>query len=1016
MARLFRSRALFPNFLALTISATLISFGLVSASHASAVPTVTSISPTSGTAAGGTTVTVSGTDFDPASTTVTIDGVSVIPTSVSSTSLSFVTPVRDLEDRGVGAKAVVVTTDLGSSTESVTFTYRPILVTNVGQTRTVVRLNELASRSMANPITRAQEAPFTVTGKDELSGEEYSYVTDIRYNTATAAYNKESHEAVGTMWPNKSSSMNVNVTTVTRDGRSGVFNLNSNGSCTSNNRVDGGNIANTYCAVFGPEIYSEPFFGVAGQALSFEWSAAAGSDDYEVYAFLVKVPDDTTIPEPSRSNHTLLVHSLGRNQPFVSSSGNITESGQYRFRFVNGSYDATGGFALGSNMYIDPNIIVGTANVINFSPVSDQIGASGNFNINITSSAGGAVSVSSSTTSICTVASSFVDPNTVVTVTKLGTGTCILNANQGATGGFAPASRVQRAFEIRASATVPIAPSITSVVGENGQLRVNFNPPGRDGGAVVTNYKYRIGSGDWVELAPSSTTSPIFITGLTNGTSYSITIRAVNSEGEGAISTAVSGIPQASAPGAPVILTIAASDEALSVAFTAPANDGGSSISNYEYSLDGGSWATPTPAVISSPLEISGLTNGLAYSVRIRGVNNTGGGTPSNSVVATPTDVVVTAPVPPTVAGPIATPTPTPTVTPRPNQSRRPAATAPAIPRPTATPTVTPSPTITSTPAPRPTPGTIPFEILEREATPGVVFSPTNPIPQDLVDILFSPLAYADEQTTSAALPTLSPTESVAFENGAPIQANLTVTSNGSGYVLQGDTWQVALEATDTQGAPLVLDDSGNIVLNSDRFVQFQGTGFAPGSIIKVWLFSDPSSIADVVADSDGNFTGNAQLPADIPDGEHTIQLNGLSKDGQVRSVALGVIVQPDIVAVPTLTPVDVTPLWNFVFITAGIVMMFLLVLLARKRSSLIVARRAKRKEQKLAQRSNRALAKQQKRDSAKQKLLMDEMDPFLAQQVSEASRSQQFPNDSRRKIGPAAPPNRKRNFKPKNS
>jgi hypothetical protein len=225
----------------------------------------------------------------------------------------------------------------------------------------------------------------------------------------------------------------------------------------------------------------------------------------------------------------------------------------------------------------------------------------------------------------------------------------------------------------------------------------------------------------------------------------------------------------------------------------------------------------------------------------------------------------------------------------------------------------------------------------------------------------------------------------------------------------------VALEATDTEGTPLVLDDSGNLVLNSDRFVQFQGTGFAPGSIIKVWLFSDPSSIADVVADSNGNFTGSAQLPADIPDGEHTVQLNGLSKDGQVRSVALGVVVQPDVVAAPPLIPVDVAPLWNLLFITAGVVMMFLLVLVARRRLFLAKAKRGMRKEEKAGQRSSKALGEKQKRDSAKEQLLIDEIDPFLAKQVAEANPSQQFPNDSRRKIGAAAPPNRKRfGFKPK--
>lgn len=281
--------------------------------------------------------------------------------------------------------------------------------------------------------------------------------------------------------------------------------------------------------------------------------------------------------------------------------------------------------------------------------------------------------------------------------------------------------------------------------------------------------------------------------------------------------------------------------------------------------------------------------------------------------------------------------------------------------------------------------------IPEREATPNVAFGPSNPIPQELVDALFSPLAYAITPTSQSALPNLNPRQSAAFENGAAVQVELVITNNENGYLLRGDNWQVSLEATDTQGTPMVLDDSGNIVLNSDRFVQFQGAGFAPGSIIKVWLFSDPTSISDLIADASGNFSGSAQLPANITNGEHTVQLNGLSKDGQIRSVALGVVVQPDVVAAPVLPPFDFTPLWNLVFITAGVVMMFLLVLLARKRWFLIAAKRRKRKE--------------------------EERGNFFTSSVSAASPTQQFPNDSRRRIGAGAPPNRKRTtFKPKDA
>jgi hypothetical protein len=176
--------------------------------------------------------------------------------------------------------------------------------------------------------------------------------------------------------------------------------------------------------------------------------------------------------------------------------------------------------------------------------------------------------------------------------------------------------------------------------------------------------------------------------------------------------------------------------------------------------------------------------------------------------------------------------------------------------------------------------------------------------------------------------------------------------------------------------------------LNAERVVQFSGTGFAPGSKIKVWLFSDPNELTTVTAGPDGTFTGSANLPMGIPAGQHTVQLNGLTKDGQVRSVALGVVVQPDLVVPPVASVgFDLTGLLNFLWLlAAGVLIWFF-----------IVWRRRKKKEEEGEIPNNSGV---------------EEL-PIFASEGFEPS--QQFPNDSRRRIGAAAPPTRKRfTFKPK--
>lgn len=92
-------------------------------------------------------------------------------------------------------------------------------------------------------------------------------------------------------------------------------------------------------------------------------------------------------------------------------------------------------------------------------------------------------------------------------------------------------------------------------------------------------------------------------------------------------------------PEAPTITGITSSNVGeLEVAFTAPNDptEGSSPVTNYEYSVDDGStWTTRSPVSASSPLTISGLTLGQAYTVRIRAVNEAGFGPQSNSSTGT---------------------------------------------------------------------------------------------------------------------------------------------------------------------------------------------------------------------------------------------------------------------------------------------------------------------------------------------------------------------------------------------
>lgn len=190
----------------------------------------------------------------------------------------------------------------------------------------------------------------------------------------------------------------------------------------------------------------------------------------------------------------------------------------------------------------------------------------------------------------------------------------------------------------------PSAPTISSVTRGDASLVVEFTAPAHDGGSALSGYEYSINNGgQWlpVPLSPLSFT----IGGLTNGTSYSVLVRAVNAQGTGLPSVAVLGTP-ATIPGAPTISSVTPGNAQIVIAFTS-GGTGGSAITNYRYSTDGGAtFRLMSPTRTASPLTITvdsansqPLANGTTYPVVIQAINAVGSSLGSNSLSATPRTV-----------------------------------------------------------------------------------------------------------------------------------------------------------------------------------------------------------------------------------------------------------------------------------------------------------------------------------------------------------------------------------------
>ena len=130
----------------------------------------------------------------------------------------------------------------------------------------------------------------------------------------------------------------------------------------------------------------------------------------------------------------------------------------------------------------------------------------------------------------------------------------------------------------------PFAPQITSIDYGDGEIYISVSAAD-DGGSPITGYGATCTDGV-TEYTGISSTSPITVSGLTNGASYTCSVTATNATGTSAESDDSPPVMPVIAPDAPTIDSIVSGNGQAIITFT-PGADNGSAITNYEYSLDG---------------------------------------------------------------------------------------------------------------------------------------------------------------------------------------------------------------------------------------------------------------------------------------------------------------------------------------------------------------------------------------------------------------------------------------------
>lgn len=618
----------------------------------------------------------------------------------------------------------------------------------------------------------------------------------------------------------------------------------------------------SYGVVHGPAVASAPFQAAAGDTLYFDWRAFAGDDAAHVFGYLVD-EQGTQIEVIDRTTAQY------ENTPWTTSMTTIPRGGTYKFVFVGGTYDASGGTLAGASLFIDNIKVFGnraTDDVVQkivqklaYANSSDDPATSRSIDVTVDSASGtGTGSIPVQVTPVddgpaFTGAApearftnnepddAFADVTGTVTATdpegdaltfglpggtaqaatiggqtythvqQTALGTVHLDAASGRwvvvpddaalearteSGSLTvPVSATSNGLSTQRDLTVavdvppsaPGAPTGLTAAGRDGAVDLSWTAPTWSGGTPAQGHHVEVsadGGTTWTTAsATASSATSWTVTGLTNGSPYLFRVSATNATGTGPASATTTGTPF-TVPGAPALTGVVAGNRTLVLEVGAPAFDGGSPVTGYRASVDGGTtWTTPS-ALVDGTLTVHGLDNGRTYPVVVQAVNAAGPGASSSALPGSPV----------------------------------------------------------------------------RQAVPGDVDGAPGPV--------------------------------TTVVDGVPTTPQVVSDGQGVGVEVAGVT--VRLTGVDATGKPLA-GDHGTVRLEQGGWVRVRGTGFEPGSTVDVWVLGTGQSLGELTVDADGSIDGLLPLTGLLP-GAITLQANGLAADGStVRTSLRAVVAAPSV-------------------------------------------------------------------------------------------------------------------------
>ena len=172
-----------------------------------------------------------------------------------------------------------------------------------------------------------------------------------------------------------------------------------------------------------------------------------------------------------------------------------------------------------------------------------------------------------------------------------------------------------------------------------------------------------------------------------------------------------------------------------------------------------------------------------------------------------------------------------------------------------------------------------------REISDAQVQATVATLPANVRDLSLPVFVNNELPDPQAAAPLMIQTQAEVTVQVVTVNEQVVTVSDETGF-------RFAVAAVDEAGEPMRIAADGALIVRRDHWISVVGSGLRPNSTAVAWVFSEPRRLGSVKVAADGTFSERFEVPKDLPEGDHTAQVNGVDARGDVRSFNLAINVR----------------------------------------------------------------------------------------------------------------------------